>query len=214
MTGIKFSCKLFFAPDHLVDNGNVALNKLDYNVRDILADIDVDGSSVIVVPVHLYGGVDCLKQTLFVYARKDETCIVKALGALGRGADTDCRERMTDRREETGFFWQCAGVGNDGSGVHLQAVVVVKPKWLMTDYKRMQLETALLKPFAAAGMTAVDDWHLIFLSDGVDGVEKRSEILLGVNVLFAMSAEKNIFPFLETETFVNIARLYVREICM
>lgn len=57
----------------------------------------------------------------------------------------------------------------------------------MLNYEGMELESACLKTFAAAWVTAVEYRHPVLFGDGVDGVEQRKEILLGVNVLLAVS---------------------------
>lgn len=89
-----------FSPDHFVDDGNVGLDDFDYNVRYVLADVDVDGGAVVVVAVHGYGGVYCLEEALFVDAGEDEPGVVEAFGAFGRGADADGREGLANGGEE------------------------------------------------------------------------------------------------------------------
>lgn len=116
----------FFTPHHLIDNGGVGLDDFDYYIADVLAHVDVDGGAVVVVAIHCDGGVYCLKKRLFINPGEDESCVVEALGALGRGADADGRERMTYGSEERGFFGESAGIGDNGGGVHLQTVVVVE----------------------------------------------------------------------------------------
>ena len=75
---------LFFAPHHLIHYGDVALYDFDYDVRNIFTNVDIDGSAVVVVGVHCYGSVDGLQKRFFIDARKDEPCVVEALGALCR----------------------------------------------------------------------------------------------------------------------------------
>lgn len=108
-----------FPPHHLVDDGDVGLDYLDHDVADILSDVHVNGRAVIVVTVHGGGCLNGLEQRLLVNAGEDETCVVKALGTLGRGADADGREWMAYRSEEARFFGQRAGIGDDCGSVHL-----------------------------------------------------------------------------------------------
>ena len=42
--------------------------------------------------------------------------------------------------EEAGFFGEGTGVGNDGGGVHLQAVVVVETEGFVLDYTSIEFE--------------------------------------------------------------------------
>ena len=91
---------LIFAPDHFVDDGDVGLDDFDDDVGDVFADVDVDGSAVVVVVVHCYGGVNGLKERLFVDSGEDESGVVERFGALGRGADAHCGEGMADGCEE------------------------------------------------------------------------------------------------------------------
>ena len=108
-----------FTPHHLVDDGDVGLDYLDHDVADVLADICVNWSAVVMVTVHGDGCLHGLKQRLLVDAGEDEACVVKALGTLGRGADADGREWMAYRSEEARFFGQRAGIGDDCGSVHL-----------------------------------------------------------------------------------------------
>ena len=82
---------LFFAPHHLIHYGDVALYDFDYDVRNIFTNVDIDGSAVVVVGVHCYDSVDGLQKRFFIDARKDEPCVVEALGAHCRGADANSR---------------------------------------------------------------------------------------------------------------------------
>lgn len=82
-----------------------------------------------------------MEETFFVDAGEDEASFVKGFGALGAGADADCRERMTYASEETGLFREGAAVGDYREGVHLEAVVVVEAERFVRDYPAVQLET-------------------------------------------------------------------------
>ena len=74
---------------------------------------------------------------------------------------------------------------------------------LVSYYAAVEFESALFKAFARARMAAVEDGHVVLLGHGVDGVEERQEVLLGVNILLAMSRQQNIFAFFEAEAASN-----------
>ena len=117
---------LFFTPNHFVDYRHIGLDYLHYNCADILPDIDIHGSAVIMIAVHLYRGLHCLQKRLLVNAGEDETGVVEAFRTLGGGADADSGERMAYGGEEGGFLRKGAGVGDDGAGIHLKTVVIVE----------------------------------------------------------------------------------------
>ena len=56
-------------------------------------------------------------------------------------------------------------------------------------------------------VAAVEDWHIIFLCHCIDGVEQTQEVLLGVNNLFTVGTEQNVFALLESKALVNVAGL-------
>ena len=56
----------------------------------------------------------------------------------------------------------------------------------MLDDTLVELEAAGCKAVAAARMTAVEDGHVVLLCHLVDGGEEGEEVLLGVDVLFAV----------------------------
>lgn len=193
------------SPNHFIYDCNVGLDDFDYDVGYVFADIDIDGGAVVVVGIHGYGCFYGLEEGFFIDAGEDEACIVKGLGALGGGADADSGEWVADGGEEAALFGEGAGVGDDGGGVHLQAIVVVEAEGLVTNYAWVELEAGLLKALAAAGMAAVEDGHVVTLSDGVDGVEEGEEVFLGVNIFFAMGGEEDVFSFFKAEPLMDIA---------
>lgn len=121
---------------------------------------------------------------------------------------------MADGSEKARFLGECARVGDYGGGVHLQTVVVVKSEWLVADDARIEPEAALLQFLARARMAAVEDRHVVLFRDGVDGVEEAEEVLLRVDVLLAVGREKDVFPFFESETLVDVAGLDVSKVLM
>lgn len=136
---------LLLSPDHPVDDVYVGLYYLDDPCADVLAHVDVHGGAVVAGAVHRQGRPNGLQQAALVDAGKDEAAVVQRLGTLGAGADANRREGATDRGEETRLLGQGPRVGDDRRRVHLQAVVVVESQRLVTDDKRVQLETALLQ---------------------------------------------------------------------
>ena len=107
---------------------------------DILVHIIGNGDTVLTVTAELDGGVNGLEQRLLVDTSNDEVALVDSLGTLGRGTDADGRERVADAGEERGFFGKCSAITDDGKGVHLKAVVVVKTEGLMLNDARVKLE--------------------------------------------------------------------------
>ena len=63
-------------------------------------------------------------------------------------------------------------------------------------------------------MAAIEYRHVVFAGDGVDGVEQAQEVLLGVDILLAVSTQQNVFAFFEAEAFVDVACLDVFEVLM
>ena len=82
----------------------------------------------------------------------------------------------------------------------------------MADDARVKFESALFKALAAARMTAVEYRHVVFLGNGVDGIEQRQEVFLGVDVFLAVGRQEDVSALVETETGVDVARLDVGEI--
>ena len=58
---------------------------------------------------------------------------------------------------------------------------------LMLDDALVELETTGCKAVATAGVTTVKNRHVVLLCHFVDGIEKREEILLCVDILLTMS---------------------------
>lgn len=131
-------------------------------------------------------GIYCLKQRLGVDTGDDEISLIDSLGALGAGTYADCRERMSYACEEAAFFRKRAAVAHHGKCVHLQAVVVMESQRLMLNHARVELKPAGGKTVAATGMTTVEYRHVIFLRHCIDGIEETEEVLLRINILFAV----------------------------
>ena len=173
-------------PHHLVDDARIALDNLDDLGGDVLVYVVGHGDTVEAVLAKADGGVDCLKQAAAVDAGDDEAALVDGLGALRAGADAHGGEGMADAGEETALFGQRAAVAHYGEGVHLKAVVVVETQGLLAYDAAVELETARLEAVAAAGVTAVEDGHVVLLCHLVYGIEEGEEILLRVDVFFAV----------------------------
>lgn len=166
------------------------------------------------VAVHGDGCIHGLQEGPLVDTGEDEAGVVERLGTLGGGADADGREGMAYGGEEARFLGERAGVGDNGRGVHLQAVVVVEAEGFVPYHAAVEPESGLLEALARTRMAAVEDRHVVAFGDGVDGVEEREEILLGVDVLLAVGRQKYIFTFFESEALMDVAGLNVGEILM
>ena len=195
-------------PHHLVNDAGVALDDLDHLGGHGLVGVVGDGSlGQRSLRVELDGGADGLQQAALADAGQREASLVKRLGALGGGADADRRERMPDAREEAGLLRQGAGVGDNGEGVHLQAVVVVEAHGLVHAHARVQLEAGGLQALAGARVAGVQDRHVVFLRQRVDGGEQAREVRLGVDVLLAVRREQHVLLRLQAELGEDIRGL-------
>ena len=203
---------LTLSPNHFVDDAGVALDDFDDLRGDVFFDVVGHGGSVVAVGVHRDGGIDGLEQRLFIDSRDKEARLVERFRAFRAGADADCRERMAHTREEGAFFGQRTAVTHDGECVHLQAVVVVEAEGFMLNHALVKLEAACSQTVSAARVAAIQNRHVILFGHLVDGGKEAREVLLGVDILFAMSAEQNVLALFEPETFVNIASLDCRQI--
>ena len=99
---------------------------------------------------------------------------------------------MPDAREEAGLLGQGARVGDNREGVHLQAVVVVEAHGLVHAHARVQLEAGGLQALAGARVAGVQDRHVVFLRERVDGGEQAREVRLGVDVLLAVGVSATV----------------------
>lgn len=129
-----------FSPNHFIDYTHIALYDLHDLGADILVHIVGNGDTMLAVTAELDGGVNGLEQGFLVDTSNDEVALVDSLGTLGRGADADSGEGMTDTGEERGFLGKGSTIADDGEGVHLKAVVVVETEGLMLNDTRVKLE--------------------------------------------------------------------------
>lgn len=76
----------------------------------------------------------------------------------------------------------------------------------------VELEAALFKAFARAGMAAVEYGHVVLRGHGVDGVEERQEVLLGVDILLAVGRQKDVAAFFQTEATEDVGGFNVGQV--
>ena len=143
--------------------------------------------------------MDGLEQAALADAGEREAGLVQGLGALGGGADAHRRERMPDAREEAGLLGQRAGVGDNGEGVHLQAVVVMEAHGLVHAHALVELKAGSLQTLAGARVAGVQDRHVVLLGERVDRGEQAREVRLGVDVLLAVGREQHVALGLQAE---------------
>ena len=141
---------------------------------------------------HGDGGGDGVQEILLVNAGEDEARLIQRLGALGAGADAHSREGLADAGKEAALLGQRAAVRHHRKGVHLQAVVIVEAKRLVTNNAAVELKSALFKSVSAARMAGIKDRHIVLFGDSVDRVKERVKVLFGIYILFAMGAQQNI----------------------
>ena len=201
-----------FAPHHLVDDADVALDNLDDLGGDVLVHIVGHGQAVVAIAAQADGGIDGLEQRGLVDAGYNEAGFVDGFGALGAGADAHGGEGVADAGKETALFGQGTAVAHYREGVHLEAVVVVKTEGLVLDDAPIELEAAGGKAVAAAGVARVEDGHVVLLGHAVDGGEEAQEVFLGVDVFFAVGGEQDIAAFLQTEALVDVGGLDAVEV--
>lgn len=200
--------RLVLPPHHLVHDAGVALDDLDHLCGHGLVGVVGDGRlGKRPLGVELDGGVDGLEQAALGDAGQREAGLVQRLGPLGGGADAHRRERMPDAREEAGLLGQGAGVGHHREGVHLQAVVVVEAHGLVHAHARVELEAGGLQALAGARVAGVQDRHVVFLGQRVDGCEQAREVRLGVDVLLAVRREQHVALGLQAELGEDVRRL-------
>ena len=192
--------KTVFAPNHFVHDADVGLDYADYFRGDVFIDIIGNGDAWAVVLYQFDCNVNALQEALGVDAAQDETTFVEGFGTFSAGADADSREGMADAGEEAALFWKGATVAYYGKCIHLKAVVVVEAKRLVLYDALVQLEATCLKSLSATRMAAVEDGHVVLLRHLVDGIEEREEVLLRVDVLFAMGGKKNIILLFQVES--------------
>ena len=56
-------------------------------------------------------------------------------------------------------------------------------------------------------MATVEDRHAVFLSHGIDGIEKAVEVLFGVDIFFSVGREEDVLAFLQSQTLVYVTGL-------
>ena len=137
-----------------------------------------------------------MEERLFVDAGDNEVAFVDGLRALGGGANADGGEWVAHTGEEATFFGKCAAIAHHCKGVHLKAVVVVEAEWLVLNHAFVKLEARGCKAVAAAWVAAVKDRHVVLFCHLVNGVEEGHKVLLGVDVLFTVGREEDIFTLL------------------
>ena len=179
---------------------------------DVFFDVVGHGDAVVAVGVHRYCGINSLQERLFVDAGDKEASLVERFGAFGAGADAHSRERVADAREEGAFFGERAAVAHDGECVHLKAVVVVETERFMLNHALVELEAACGKAVTAARVAAVKYRHVVLFGHLVDGGKETREVLLCVDVFFAVGAEQNVLALFEAEAGVNVAGFDLREV--
>ena len=156
--------------------------------------------------------MDGLQQAALADAGQREAGLVQGLRALGGGADAHRRERVADAREEAGLLGQGAGVGDNGEGVHLQAVVVVEAHGLVHVHARVELEAGGLQALAGARVAGVQDRHVVLLRQRVDRGEQAREVGLGVDVLLAVGGEQHVAPGLQAELGEDVRGLDLAQV--
>ena len=198
-------------PHHFINNADVALDNLDDLVADIVGVVG-HGNAVVAVAGHADSEVHALQEALLINAAEDEAGLVEGFGTFCAGADAHGGDGFADGGVEAALLGEGAAVAYYAEGIHLQTVVVVEAEGLLYLHARIQLKAAGFEAVAAAGMATVEDGHVVLLGHPVDGGEETEEILLGVDVLFTVGREENVFALLQAQSLMHIACFYFCEV--
>ena len=77
----------------------------------------------------------------------------------------------------------------------------------MHAHARVELEARGLQALAGARVAGVQDRHVVFLGQRVDGGEQAREVGLGVDVLLAVGGQQHVAPGLQAELGEDVGRL-------
>ena len=78
---------------------------------------------------------------------------------------------------------------------------------LMGDDPLVQNEAAQLQPLFRPGVAGIENWHIVLFRHGVDGVEKRQEVFLRIDVFLPVGGEQNVLAPLKTQPGMNVRGL-------
>jgi len=88
-------------------------------------------------------------------------------------------------------------------------IVVMKSERLMNDDMRIENKTGFLQTFSGTRMAGIENRHVIFFSQRIDGRKQRPEVLFRIDVFFPVRGKNDIFSGLQSEPFKDI-RLFNR----
>ena len=111
---------------------------------------------------------------------------------------------MANGQIEAALLRQGAGIGDNGQGVHLQLIVVVEAQGLVDPDSGVQPEAALLQPVTASGVAGIEDGHIVFLCQGIDGGEETQEVLFGVDIFLPVGRQENILILFQAQALQHI----------
>ena len=80
----------------------------------------------------------------------------------------------------------------------------MEAKRLLYLYTWVKLEARSCKAIARTWVATVEDRHIIFLCHSINSVEELEKVFLGVNILFTVSREENVFALFQSKTLVNV----------
>lgn len=203
---------LILPPHHFVDDIHIALNDANHLHGNGLVHIVGTGLAQHALSLHLDRHIGGVEKLTGGNAGKNEVAGFQCLGALGAGADAHSGDGVTDGQVEAALLRQRAGVRHDGKGVHLQLVVVVKAKRLIDTDAGIQPKTALLQFLSGAGMAGVEDRHIVFFRQSVDGGEQTFKVFVGVDVFLPVRGKQDVLVLFQPQTFQHIRGMDLIEI--
>lgn len=71
----------------------------------------------------------------------------------------------------------------------------------------VELESAGRQSVAATRVAAVENRHVVFLGQFVDGIEKAEEILFRVDVFLPVGGEQNVLSLGQSQPLVDVGSL-------
>ena len=201
-------------PDHLIHHADVRLDDANHLSAYVLIHIVGHRNSREAVADEGDGDIYALEQALGVDAGEHEAALIQSLGPLRGSPDAHCREGMADRGEEAGLLGQGTRVRDHAEGVHLETVVIVEAERLVLNHAAVKFEPGRLQALARTRVAGVENRHVVLRGHLVDSVEKRQKVLLRVDILLAVGAQKDVLAFLQPKASMNNRSLNLRQVVM
>ena len=203
---------LVLPPHHFIDDIHIALNDAHDLHGNGFVHIVGTGLAQHTLSFHLDRHIGGVEKLTGGNAGQNEVAGFQRLGTFGAGADAHSGDRAADGQIEAALLGQRARVRHDGERVHLQLVVVVKAQRLIDTDAGIQPKSALLQLFLGAGMAGVEDRHIVFFRQSVDGGEQAFKVFVSVDVFLPVRGKQDVAIGLQPQTFQHVGRKDLVEI--